>query len=50
MVTGLLAAHVALLLHGVSWTITLLQAVLQTHRLSADLQREPETLIQKKTL
>lgn len=33
---GLLAAHVALLLHGVSWTVTLLQAVLQAHRLSTD--------------
>lgn len=39
LVTGLLAAHVAFLLHGVSWTVTLLQAVLHTHGLRADLQR-----------
>lgn len=39
VVTRLLAAHVAFLLHGVSWTVTLLQAVLHTHRLSTDLQR-----------
>lgn len=50
MVTGLLAAHVAFLLHGVSWTVTLLQAVLQAHRVSADLQTGPETIIKKKTL
>lgn len=35
--TRLLAAHVAFLLHVVSWTVTLLQAVLHTHRLSTDL-------------
>lgn len=39
LVTGLLAAHVAFLLHGVSWTVTLLKAVLHTHGLRADLQR-----------
>lgn len=49
MVTRLLAAHVAFLLHGVSWTITLLQTVLHTHRLSTDLQRHPDTDFKEKT-
>lgn len=42
-ITRLLAAHVAFLLHGVSWTVTLLQVELHTDRLSAELQKETET-------
>lgn len=38
-ITGLLAAHVAFLLCRISGAIALLQAVLHTHRLCADLQR-----------
>lgn len=38
-VTGLLAAHAAFLLRGVSGTVALLQAVLHTHGLCTDLQR-----------
>lgn len=41
VVTRLLAAHVAFLLHGVSWTVALLQAVLHAHWLRTDLHREP---------
>lgn len=37
--TGLLAAHVAFVLRRVSGTVALLQAVLHTHRLRADLER-----------
>lgn len=36
-ITRLLAAHVAFLLHGVSRTVALLQVVLYTDRLCADL-------------
>lgn len=45
VVTGLLAAHVAFLLHGVSWTVTLLQVVLHTNRPSADLQRQTHNTV-----